>query len=1164
MAEIVVSAVITVLCEKLLSGDLMKLAQSEGIDSKLKKWKKTLPIIQAVLTDAGHKQIKERAVQLWLNDLQDLAYDIDDVLDDLATEVGLRKLNQEFRENTNTNKVLKFFANCYTNFGPPKIMYGREMSSKLDEITTRLLDLVDVKIGLGLNVNSNLERLNEKRLEQTSLVDESKIIGREGDKEVLMGKLLEDNENVKIVSIVGMGGIGKTTLAKVLYNDEKVIEHFELMAWVCVSEEFNVFNICKAIFDGVSGENKSFSTLNDLHVALKKEINKKRFLVVLDDVWNEDHSKWELLQIPLQGGHGSKIMVTARNTGVAMVMDSDESYDLGLLSNDDALSLLAQHALGEKNFEKHTSLRLHGEGIVRKCGRLPLALKSLGRVLKTSRNGDEWGKLLNSEIWDIQDGSEILPALRLSYYHLPSHLKLLFAYCSLFPKDYVFRKNELVLLWMGEGFLSGSKGNMSKESLGHQYFEELKSRSFFQHSTNDKLGYAMHDLVNDLATSVAGEFFFRLDDNMDVSEMNETFEKFRHFSLIGSGGRSYRKLNELQRARCLRTFLLLSFGEQSYPSDNVIDKLLSELSFLRVLSLSKYVITKIPQSIGSLKHLRYLNFSHTPITCLPEEVGDLYNLQSLILHGCHHLSDLKKSFVKLINLRHLDIIDTPKLKNMPLGIGGLTSLQTLTKVIIEGDKNGFKISELKDLSDLEGEISLTSLEKVINPVEAKDANLHQKNGLDDLRMEWSDVFDDSRNEMIEYQVLEGLRPHYKLRELGIVFYMGSMFPSWITDPTFDGLTELTLHGCRSNHLPTLGQLPSLEKLFVKGMNEVKNVGFELLAPDDSFLGIAFPSLEVLEFEDMKGWERWTSSRHDDDETAARSFPCLREISIKDCLKLAEVSIGLIPSLQVLHMKEGSKTVLKLVVGSSPKLEVRKCKNLVSLLGDKEVNLGISMECLKEVKFDSSNTPESFNCPNSVESLEIRDCDSLTSLTFSMGHSDKGFGFDPLCCLTSLTFIRCKNLKSFCHEHLQGLPSLTNLHVFDCPSMDYSFPCGLWPPNLRKLMIGGLKKPMSEWGQQNFPSSLVDLGISGINNRGEVSFAVEENVMNTTTTSLPFILPQSLVSLSCFGFYTPDSFSDAVEQLPCLENLNVWDFPYFDYGGHLASRKPRLKIRVLGY
>ncbi|CAH1440912.1 unnamed protein product [Lactuca virosa] len=577
MAEIVVSAVITVLLEKLLSGDLMKLAQSEGIDSKLKKWKKTLLIIQAVLTDAGHKQIKERAVQLWLNDLQDLAYDIDDVLDDLATDVGLRKLNQEFRDSTNTNKVLKFFANCYTNFGPPNFMYGREMSSKLDEITTRLLDLVEVKIGLGLNVNSNLERSNEKRLEQTSLVDESKIIGREGDKEVLMGKLLDNNENVKIVSIVGMGGIGKTTLAKVLYNEEKVIEHFELMAWVCVSEEFNVFNICKAIFDGVGGENKSFSTLNDLHVALKKEINKKRFLVVLDDVWNEDHSKWELLQSPLQGGHGSKIMVTARNTGVASVMDSDESYDLGLLSNEDALSLLAQHALGEKNFEKHTRLRLHGEGIVRKCGRLPLALKSLGRVLKTT--------------------------LRLSYYHLPSHLKLLFAYCSLFPKDYVFRKNDLVLLWMAEGFLSGSKGNKSKESLGHQYFEELKSRLFFQHSTIDKLGYAMHDLVNDLTTSVAGEFFFRLDDNMDVSGMNETFEKFRHFSLIGSGGRSYRKLNELQRARCLRTFLLLSFREHSYPSDKVIDKLLSKPSFLRVLSLSKYVITKVPQSIGSLKHL---------------------------------------------------------------------------------------------------------------------------------------------------------------------------------------------------------------------------------------------------------------------------------------------------------------------------------------------------------------------------------------------------------------------------------------------------------------------------------------------------------------------------------------------------------------------------------
>ncbi|XP_023762376.1 putative disease resistance RPP13-like protein 1 [Lactuca sativa] len=454
MAEIVVSAVITVLCEKLISGDLMKLARTEGIDSQLHKLEKTLPLMKAVLADANQKHITERAVQLWLNDLQDLAYDIDDIVDDLATEALRRSLNQE---------ALAIIPSCCTTFTPGNIMYGPKMRSELDEITAKLRDLVDRKNDLGLNVSVERSNITERRLEQTSLVDESKIIGREGDKEALLKKLLgkeECDENVSIVSIVGMGGIGKTTLAKLLYNEEKVKDHFELRAWVCASEELDVFNISKAIFEAVGGDAKRLSNLDLLHVALKEKLLKKRFLLVLDDVWNEDYNKWELLQSPLLvGAPGSRVLVTTRSTKVASVMDSEEAFDLEVLSNDDALSLFAKHALGEKNFDKHPTLKLLGEGIVKKCGRLPLALKTLGWVLKGNRNADEWEKLLNTEIWNINDGSEILPALRLSYYHLPSHLKLLFAYCSLFPKDYEFQKNDLILLWMAEGFLSQSDDN---------------------------------------------------------------------------------------------------------------------------------------------------------------------------------------------------------------------------------------------------------------------------------------------------------------------------------------------------------------------------------------------------------------------------------------------------------------------------------------------------------------------------------------------------------------------------------------------------------------------------------------------------------------------------------------------------------------------------------
>ncbi|PWA60585.1 Disease resistance protein [Artemisia annua] len=1216
MAEIVVSAVVNVLVEKLISGDLIKLARSERINSQLKKWKDSLQLIQAVLADAGQKHITQRPVELWLLKLQDLAYDIDDVLDDMDTEALRRKLNQESQTSTCTSKVLKIIPTCCTNYTPHNIMYGRKISSKLDEITNKLHDLVEEKNNLGLDVNVKVER--SRRLEETSLVDKSSVLGREGDKEALLEKLLVDESKVSVVSIVGMGGIGKTTLAKVLYNDEKVEAYFDLRAWVCVSEEFDVFTISKAVFQAVTGENKKFANLDLLQVALKEKLSRKKFLVVLDDVWNENHDVWERLKSPLvDGAPGSKIIVTTRKTKVASVMNSFEPCNLGVLSNDSALSLFARCALDEPNFDKHPPLKDIAQGIIDKCARLPLALVTLGRVLKTKQgNEGDWEELLNSEIWNLPEESDVLPALKLSYYDLPPDLKQVFAYCSLFPKDHLFDKNKLVLLWMAQGFLSQSVGNKSMEGLGCHYFEELKSRSFFQHSANDVSLYTMHDLMNDLAVSVAGESFFQhsandvslytmhdlmndlavsvagefnfmLDDKTDVNGRTEVFEKLRHFSFVSQENLVYRKFKELHRAKRLRTFLSVGWG---VSVDYIIVELMPQLKFLRVLSLTNGLIEEVPQSIGSLIHLRYLNFSNTCIKQIPEQVSDLYNLQSLLVRGCRSLSTLPVSFEKLINLRHLDISGTPRLKKMPLGIGGLTSLQTLPKVCIEG-ANGFQISELKDLSELQGRLAIEGLDKVIDPTQATDASLQQKKGIDDLDLEWSDNFDD-RNSTVEYEVLERLRPYCKLRKLKILFYGGLKFPSWVGDSSFDQLTELVLEDCRNcTHLPTLGQLSSLRKLFVKRMHEVKTVG--------PFKGIALPSLESLEVVDMQGLEMWSTDI---------SFPRLQKISIEECPKLDKVSIGSLPSLNTLHIPQCCEPVFKSIACMSSSISsltlwdikgltqlqgevlkhlgavewldivscdelrylwesesvactflvslrwlfVKGCESLVSL-AEKEVNVGSSMDSVREVRLIDCKALENYNCPNNVERLTIESCSSMSCLTFSNSHKlpsspmildipDKGSDYlrpFPSFCLKYLYIDECENLNSFPHEHLQSLTSLEDMNICDCPNMDYSFPCGLWPPNLKKLTIGCLKKPMSEWGLQNYPTSLVTLELFG-KDSGVVSFEVEENASNATSKS--FLLPSSLTSLSIKGFKKVESFSEVLKHLTRLEVLVVYFCP----------------------
>nr|XP_043609660.1 putative disease resistance RPP13-like protein 1 [Erigeron canadensis] len=518
--EVILGAFVTVLFEKLASADLIRLARSAGIYSELNKWNGKLLQIQAVLVDAGHKHLRQTSVQLWLNKLQHLAYEIDDVLDDLSTEAARRQMNEA---STCTTKVL--------NIIPTKVhafKYGRKMGFKLDEITSKMHALVEEKNMLGLI--DNVQRSDRKRTEETSLVDIPSVVGREGDKELLLG-------------------IGKTTLAQVLYNEKKVKDHFELKSWVCVSDEFDVFSISMAIFIDVGGVVTTFKSLNQLQVALSEKLSNKRFLLVLDDVWNEDKTQWELLQRPFcVGAPGSKIIVTTRKNKVATVVDSTQAYPLEILSSEKALCLLAQNAFGELNFDLHPTFRLHGEGIVNKCGRLPLALITIGRVLRSKTNYEEWEDLLNCEIWNILNEGNILPALRLSYYDLPPHLKQMFAYCCLFPKDYMFDTDELVLLWMAEGFLHKSNGDISMEKYGHQCFRELESRSFFQHSTSDKSRYTMHDLISDLAMNVAGEFFYILGDKMDVDEGMEVLEKFHHFSFVRQRYGLYKTFKALQRA----------------------------------------------------------------------------------------------------------------------------------------------------------------------------------------------------------------------------------------------------------------------------------------------------------------------------------------------------------------------------------------------------------------------------------------------------------------------------------------------------------------------------------------------------------------------------------------------------------------------------------------
>ncbi|XP_023770219.2 putative disease resistance protein At3g14460 [Lactuca sativa] len=1202
----IISALYSLFCDKLASEAFKQFARFKKIDADdVEKLKISLIKIKDLLNDASQKEIRQEAIKEWLNSLQHLAYDIDDLLDELSTEA----MHREFTEESGTSSKVR------------KLLPSARMHDKFGNITIKLQELFEEKYKLGLSVIGESPKHRNRRLE-TSLVDASSIIGRKDEKDALIHKLYEPcDRNFSIVPIVGMGGVGKTTLARLLYDEMQGKDHFELMAWVCVSDEFDIFNISNIIFQSIGGGNQEFKDLNLLQVALREKISNKRFLLVLDDVWSESYTDWEILAGPfLAGAPGSKVIMTTRKMSLLTQLGNNEPYHLPILSDESALSLFCQHALGDKNFDSHPILKPYGECIVRKCNGLPLALKALGRLLRTKIDEEDWKEVLNSEIWSLEKGDGIVPALRLSYHDLSPCLKQLFAYCSLFPKDFEFDKEKLIMLWMAEGFLQ-STTNKTMERLGLEYFNALWSRSFFQPAPNDRSLFVMHDLMSDLATSVAGEFFSRLDIGAEKEYRDESFEKYRHLSFVREQYMVSARFEPLKGAKSLRTLLAVSVGvikswQRFYLSNKVLKNLLQEFPLLRVLSLSHLGISEVPEFIGSLKHLRYLNLSRTDIKLLPENVCNLYNLQTLILFGCESLTKLPNSFLKLKNLRHLDIRNTPSLKKMPLGIGELKGLQTLSKIIIGGE-NGFAITELKNLQNLHGKISIWGLGNVQNEKEARGSQLSQKR-LTELELDWGYGLLQKRLSMLEFavsfgdselnvfrkqthdnEVLTDLKPQAdSLKKLEIVSYAGREFPNWVGDPSFLGLTHVSIYGCEEcTSLPELGQLPSLKDLYIGKMSKVKVVGWELLGT-----GVAFPSLEILTFDSMPTWEVWSTNNNGVVDAAV--FPCLKKLLILFCPNLVEVSLEKLPLLRVMTVKgcgHGVLTSLVHVASSFTKLilhdisglthevwggvmkylgeveevtikccseirylweseaeagkllanlrrlEVRYCSNLVSLGEKEEDNCGSNLTYLTWLWVSGCASLQHCSCPDSLDSLTILTCDSITSVSFPTGGGQNLKAVFIQNCkklksmnelkyfihLTEFGIKDCPSLESFPFpdQELPNLASLTHLQIQNCTSMDASFPGGLWPPKLCHLTIGGLKKPMSEWGPQSFPTSLGYLHLYG---------GPYEEV--TDFSRLSGLFPSSLTSLCIERFEKLESVSTGLQHLASLQHLSIVKCP----------------------
>ncbi|KAL4614708.1 hypothetical protein ACB092_07G073000 [Castanea dentata] len=906
-------------------------------------------------------------------------------------------------------------------------------------------------------------------------------------------------ENVSFISIVGMGGLGKTTLVQYVYNDEEVTAYFELKMWVCVSDVFDEKAIVEKIIASATNKKPQNLEMDQLQNELRKNLNQKKYLLVMDDVWNEDEERWcSLRTLLLDGSKGSKVLITTRTKLVADITSTVSPYVLEGLSNNQSWSLFMQMTLGKKQEIDNPNLEAIGRDIVEKCRGVPLAIKIIGRVLCFKKTEAEWLYIKNNELTNVtqlRDG--IIPVLRLSYNHLPSHLKCCFAYCSLFPKNYLIDKFTLIQLWIAQGFIQSSEENLQLEDVANEYFMDLHWRSFFQEAIEDQgrnMYFKMHDLIHDLAQSIS-----RIECTLVDSNAKNVNEKVRHLSFPFCHSSFFKEnLTLLVKAKKIRTFILTSdpyltsIVEASYKQsvddmassilvylagieerveESTLKTLILTFKYLRVFDLHGLEMVTVPKFVGKMMHLRYLDLSYNGIEFLPRSITRLVNLQTLKLIHCKKLKELPKDIQKLLSLKHLHINGCKNLTHVPCGLGQLTCLQTLSlfvvrKELVGSSKHCGELDELNKLNELRGKLEIKNLAWVIDATsKSKVANLKEKQHLSELELVWNP----NDNVGIEAQqddesLLDGLQPHQSLKFLRVEGYRGVRFSSWLSSLT--NLVKLNVENCKKcQYLPPLCQLPSLQELHVRNMDGLEYISDQDIIASMGSSGTAFfPSLDLLILENCPNLKKWwrrdiadngdvastsTSSSHQyQQQISLPYFPRLLVLHICDCNKLS--CMPLFPTLYQLVLRNASWKPSQQTMAMT--MNTVEASSLPSSSSSSSSPLsGLQWLTLENIQ-DIESVPEEW--PQNLISLErlyIWGCPRLTSLSRFMQYLPSLKSLRIECCELVDQFsndTECHLPTSTCLQtlvfteiskleslpaYLQHVTTLQKLKVFECDS-----------------------------------------------------------------------------------------------------------------------------------
>ncbi|CAM0948811.1 unnamed protein product [Alopecurus aequalis] len=1070
--------------------------KSEHMDETKNRLLRAMPQIQAVFDVINPERVREQSscLDAWLWQLRDAVEAAEDAIDELEYYKLEEKAKDEKVSDWGSpfGKVKHTFARSVK--GVPvfdkiikKNSHGdtlkRLMKSVdgLDKAATgvvNFLNLTDYLSGASTISQRQVQNFVNNDRQTGSTLSATIFVGREKEKEQIIGWLVSTSVelaetgvtrtgNIPIISVVGHGGMGKTTLAQSICEQDQVLKHFKVI-WVTVSTSFDATLLSSKIVECVTGIKPSPDNLEPLQQVLKEKLKSINFLLVLDDVWEDKRrDEWEKLFAPLRKlNTDRKILLTTRMQSVAdmaakvMGVKRNQSLALQGLKQDETLELFIHHAFSGSNPEDYVYLKSIGGQIAKKLKGCPLVTKVVGEHLQGNIALEYWSKFLHQGLKHFEGTQEdIMKVLRLSYYHLPTELQICFRYCCIFPQDYRFKKKELVQLWIGSGLISQLESDtQTLVDTAEQFLAQLTRKSFFDlksiaggfllNAITGRLEqerYVMHDLMHELARNVSTGECARIDDPVQFKYEKDTV---RHLCIANIHMFSVDEVKKISQFKNLRTIIIYNNCEVENDIVCALEMIVESLKSLRLFHSELMNTFCFADKPDKLKHLRYI-YLHQISPDTRCAVAKLYHL--MVLRCCSNLMADTDEVRHLGSLEHLLYVSygLRRFGNFP--VSRLTSLQELDDYRV-GGRICNKISAIGNLRDLR-ELDVKCLENVESYEEAKNAKLKEKQHLNKLHLEWSTP----NQTMTDDLVLDHLETHVNIMALEIRGYGGPKIPFWIENRSVKNLVSLRLISCTNwEYLPSLGELILLKLLELKNLPKLQQIGqssdissstsMELLLPQslDTLevneccklreLPILPPSLVSLKIRDV-----WLTKLPMIGKISSGSIKSkssnLTKISIADCPYLTSLEDSLLE--QKLYM--GALHVLTvddcIHLESVPipfeemkelkELEIIKCPKL-SMMTDAKDKVVLSSS-LRELTIGQCGDLEppllgSLQLLINLSTLMLLNCSSLVSLPST----------DVFKCLSSLRamyIVACKNLSSL--GGLGSLPALSWLYIDGC-------------------------------------------------------------------------------------------------------------------------------------